>query len=314
MEALVTIILTTLNSERYIGRSIKSCLAQSHPNLELLIVDGGSQDGTLAIVAGYDDERIQLIHQPANSGKLPGAINLGMAQARGAFITWTQDDSWYDPQAIETMLAYLQQRPAVALVYCDYWDVDETGRRLRYQRVNSPDHRLDDDVVRQCFLFRREVYEKIGPQDTRYFPIHEVPWRLRLMQEFTAEPLHVALMDYMVHPHSLTGRIGGWQLQRLVEVALLAEGHITQAEQRRRLARIDLGEAFDQYVLQGQYRAFWRLLLSAGRRDWHKLMNRGVWKMMLFSLLPGRDAFRRRLLADWQTQEAARQQRWLTQT
>ena len=84
---------------------------------------------TLAILETYQDSRIRVIHQPENSGKLPGALNLGMAQAYGEFITWTQDDSWYESEAIETMLAELQKEPDLALVYTDFWIVDEHAER-----------------------------------------------------------------------------------------------------------------------------------------------------------------------------------------
>ncbi len=137
--SFVTIILTTLNSEQFVARSIESCLYQTYENLELLIVDGGSRDSTLDIVASFSDERIRVIHQPDNSGKLPGAINLGMANAVGAFITWTQDDCWYEPNAIQTMVDYLQAHPEIALVYSDYWDVDENEKRLGYQRAEPPE-------------------------------------------------------------------------------------------------------------------------------------------------------------------------------
>ncbi len=63
---LVTIILTTLNSEHYLTVSLESCLHQSYQNIEILVVDGGSTDKTLDIVRGFSDERIRIIHQSNN--------------------------------------------------------------------------------------------------------------------------------------------------------------------------------------------------------------------------------------------------------
>src|SRR4029079_525295 len=98
---LISIVLTTLNSERYLARAVASCLGQTCADLELLIVDGGSTDRTLDIVATITDPRLRLIHQAGNAGKLPGAINLGLAEARGNLLTWAQADCWYEPNAFE---------------------------------------------------------------------------------------------------------------------------------------------------------------------------------------------------------------------
>lgn len=312
----VSILLTTLNGARHVARSIQSCLHQTHRDLELIIVDGGSTDGTLDVVAGFDDPRIRVIHQEGNAGKLPGAINLGMAASRGAFITWTQDDCWYELDAIATMLRFLDDRPEVGLVYADYWDVDAAGRVLRYQRVNDPEamtRDLRDDVVRQCFLFRREVYEVIGPQETRYFPVHEVPWRLRVAERFRLAPLHVPLMSYMVHDASLTGRIGAWELQRLFAGVARDAGLLDRRAQRRRLAEIDLDEAHEAFVLQGDFGAFRRLAFRAIRRSPRSALDRGLGKLLLASFLPLRKRYQASLEAGWRARDAATQRELVEQ-
>lgn len=307
--SLVTIILTTLNSERFLTRSIKSCLNQSHTNLELVVVDGGSQDRTLEIVSQFEDVRIRVIHQQGNAGMLPGAINLGMANARGDYITWAQDDCWYEPNAIETMVQYLDNHVSVALVYTDYWDVDETGARIRYQFVNPPSFMLVDDVIRQCFLMRREVYHKIGPQDTQYFPVHEVPWRMRVANCFEIQQLHIPLMYYTLHPNSLTGRYrSAFEPQYLAAKALFREGYLNDKTYRHRLAKIHIDEAYHEFVLKGNYSAFRRHALVGVWRDLSWLRNRGLWKLAVVSVLPPlRISFRNSLLARWTEEEAANQ-------
>jgi glycosyltransferase involved in cell wall biosynthesis len=305
--ALVSIILTTLDSERFIARSVESCLQQSHRDIELLIVDGGSTDRTLEIVASYADPRIRVMHQQGNAGKLPGALNLGMASARGEFITWTQDDCWYVRDAIQIMAAYLQTHPEVALVYCDYWLVDSFRRRVLYREVNTPEHILDEDVVQQCFLFRRQVYETIGPQDVRYYSVHEVPWRIRIAHRFRVAPLHIPLQYYRLHPRSLTGSFGGYTEQRKMVRAVLAEGHISEAESVRRLAAIDINQAYEAFVRAADYGAFRRYLLAGLAKDWHWARNVGLWKMLCVSWLPQRDSYRRMLYDECEAREAAQQ-------
>lgn len=298
-EPLVTIILTTLNSERYLARSIESCLKQTHSNLELLVVDGGSTDRTLEIVAGYDDPRIHVIHQPENSGKLPGALNLGMANARGELITWTQDDCWYVVDAIQTMVEYLQTHPDIALVYSDYWLVDCTRRQVLYRQVSTLEHVLDEDVVQQCFLFRRAVYETIGPQDEQYYPVHEIPWRIKIARQFNMAPLHAPLQYYTLHSNSLTGRFGGYTLQRQMVQAIRSEGYLNEREATQRLAAIDVHEGYEAFVRYGNYGLSRRRLLSGFLKNWHLALNHGLWKMIGMSLLPQREAYRKEMFERW---------------
>ena len=304
---LVTIILTTLNSEKYVARSIESCLNQTYHQLELLVVDGGSTDRTLEIVASYHDPRVRVVPQPQNSGKLPGAINLGMANARGAYITWTQDDCWYELNAIDIMAKYLAVHPDVALVYTDYWDIDHRGQRIRYQHVNTPDHMLEDDVIRQCFLFRRIVYETIGPQDVKYYSVHEVPWRIKIAKRFKIAPLHIPLQDYMLHAESLTGQFGGWTEQRKMTRALFQEGYFDQRSLNKRLVKIDVDQAYDEFLQKGNYAGFRQFVWSGVRRDPQWLRNIGLMKLIAISLLPGRGRRRSTMYTRWKAETDAQQ-------
>ncbi|NLF01217.1 MAG: glycosyltransferase family 2 protein [Anaerolineales bacterium] len=307
----VTVILTTLNSERYLVRSITSCLEQTYSDFELIVVDGGSTDRTLEIVASFDDPRIRVVHQQENSGKLPGALNLGMAESRGQYITWTQDDCWYERRAIQTMVEYLEAHPDAGLVYTDYWIVDEQGSQTGYHRVRPPELVSTEDVVQVCFLFRRGVYETVGPQDPRYHPVHEVPWRAEVARHFRIAPLHTPLMAYGVHAGSLTGRIGGWELGRMTAQALHDTGTIDAEELVRRLRHIDLDEGYADLVFRGEYASFRRRFLRGAWQDARVRRNLGLWKLFVQSLLPGRERTRGKLEAEWLQREADRQAEWI---
>ena len=305
---LVSIILTTLNSEEHLADSIVSCLSQTQQNVELIVVDGGSTDRTLDIVASYDDPRIRVIHQEQNTGHLPGAINLGMAAARGDYITWTQDDCWYEPNAIEEMVAFLANNSEVGLVYTDYWVEDMFDARTLYFRVRPPEFVMEDDVVQVCFLFRRAVYEVVGPQDVRYHPVHEIPWRIKVARQCGITPLHRPLFHYRLRAGSLTGRLGGHLLQRQVAQAVFDEGHIDRRALARWQARIDVDEAYDLLVRRGDYSAFRRLSLAGVRKDPSWLRNRGLLKQWVLSLLPGQRERQRNAYATAWRAEQERQQ------
>lgn len=296
---LISIILTTLNSERFLALSIESCLKQTYSNIELLIVDGGSTDRTIEIVLSYDDPRIRIIHQLDNAGKLPGALNLGMANAKGDFITWTQDDCWYVMDAMQVMVEYLLEYPEIGLVYSDYWLVDFAQRKTFYRPVNTPDHILDEDVIQQCFLFRRTVYETVGPQDERYYSVHEIPWRIKVVRHFRIAPLHVPLQYYMLHPGSLTGRFGGYTEQRKMAWAIYSEGYISKTEVVRRLAEIDIHQGYEMFVFNGEYMSFRRYFMSGIRKNLRFLRNVGLLKMFILSFTAKREIYRKNLYDEW---------------
>lgn len=297
--SLVSIILTTLNSERFLAQSLESCLRQTHSEIELLVVDGGSTDRTLEIVSLYEDPRIRLIHQPGNLGKLPGAINLGMANSQGEFITWTQSDCWYEPHAIETMLSFVEAHPGIAFVYTDYWEMDESGKRIWLRVARPPEDCLMDDVVGVCFLFRRHVYEELGPQALEHFPVHEVEWGIRVYRKFPIMPLHKPLLNYIVHGGSLTGQIGAWELQRLSARTLLNISVLDQRHYQIRLAQIDVNEAFEAFILRGDFERFWKRSISGILRNPAWLGNRGLLRLFAIYFLPQRETRQKMLAHRW---------------
>ncbi len=120
---LVSIILPTYNGEKYIKKSIESCLNQTYPNIELIIVNDASKDNTAVIVKSFKDSKIKYIKHKYNMG-LPNSLNTGFTNAKGNYLTWTSDDNFYDKKAIEKMLNFLKKKKC-SFVYCDMYKFDE---------------------------------------------------------------------------------------------------------------------------------------------------------------------------------------------
>ncbi len=165
---LVSIVLPTLNGSRFLAASLQSIVRQTYPHWELIIVDGGSTDGTLAIVDGFNDPRIKVVRQSDNTHRLPGALNAGFAQAAGEYYTWTQDDDYFQPEALAVMVTALAASPAVAMVYTGFHFIDEHGHPLREAEVGPPDGLRRSNVVGHCFLYRRAIAEQVGPYDPAF--------------------------------------------------------------------------------------------------------------------------------------------------
>jgi glycosyltransferase involved in cell wall biosynthesis len=218
--SLVSIVLPTYNGARYIAESIQSCLDQTYPHWELIVVDDASTDHTPCLVADFaaQDSRIRLIRHAENK-KLPGALNTGFAQATGQYLTWTSDDNSYRPEALDVMVDFLNRHPDVGIVYADYSIVDEMGHVLRRVHVANPNRLTDKACVDVCFMYRRTVYETIGGYDETLFLVEDYDYWLRASTRFRLQPLHRDLYLYRRHGGSLTDS-RGQQVMRLREQTL----------------------------------------------------------------------------------------------
>lgn len=204
-DPLVSIVLPTYDGARHIRYSVDSIVAQEHQNWELIVVDDGSSDDTPAIVAqmASHEKRIQVIRHDRNRN-LPAALNTGHAAARGQYITWTSDDNAYKPNAIGEMAQYLDARPHIGLVYCDYSFIDEKGTVYEYRTVPEPDALPYFCCVGACFMYRRAVWESAGPYDESLFCCEDYEYWLRISQRFQMAALHKDLYLYRMHEKSLT--------------------------------------------------------------------------------------------------------------
>jgi glycosyltransferase involved in cell wall biosynthesis len=286
--SLVSIVLTTLNGARYIRDSIDSCLKQTYGNIELIVVDGGSTDGTVEIVESYLDEdpRVRLIHQRDNEGKLPGALNLGLFHARGAYLTWTQDDSWYESSALAVLVDCLESRPEIGQAYADWWLIRD-GAAPEHIRTPDPDQlrSMKSDRVGVCFLLRREVREAVGEHTIAAFPSQDYDYRMRIAQLFESERIGAPLYHYRYHEASLTGRLGWRRLAHKDVEIRLQLGITTRRQARLDRAEADIAFAFERFQ-NGIYRGVPGLVGAAMTRDLRYVANRGAWSIVFRSLLP----------------------------
>jgi glycosyltransferase involved in cell wall biosynthesis len=116
----VSVVMPVYNCERYVEEAVRSVLTQTHADLELVVVDDGSSDGTPAILArlAAGDRRLRL-HSQANSGRPSIARNAALARARGACIAFIDGDDVFHPRRLERGLQALARFPEVGLVFSD---------------------------------------------------------------------------------------------------------------------------------------------------------------------------------------------------
>ena len=168
----VSIIMPAYNVAPYIAAAIRSALAQTFTDFELIVVDDGSKDETAEIVTGMarDDDRIRLVQQ-SNRG-LAGARNTALRAARGEMFALLDSDDAWEPEFLAAQVAILEDRPDVDIVTGNGWYLDgpRHGQLARPYPDPRPDPVLasiigDEWSVFIMSVFRRRVYTAIGPFD-----------------------------------------------------------------------------------------------------------------------------------------------------
>ncbi len=203
-----SIVLPVFNGDRYLQQALESCLQQTHSNLEVLVVDDGSTDGTAGIIAeqAARDPRIISIQNDHNLG-LPSALNIGFARAKGEFLTWTSHDNFYESNAIEVLVRYLCTWQDVDLVYTAIRIIDESGNVAPTIKYRPRPWRLPFwNPVGPSFLFRKEVYLTVGDHHTDMEYAEDYEYWVRVAERFRMRRLHLPLYYYRRHGRSMTAR------------------------------------------------------------------------------------------------------------
>ncbi len=204
----VSIVLPTYNGVTYIRRSIESCLNQSFANLELIVVDDGSKEDIASIVGEYSDPRLHYVRHEQNRGIAEG-LNTGFERAVGNYLTWTSDDNYYAPNAIQEMVSFLQTYPQVDFVYAENYIVNEgntTWKGGAVRRNEPPESLAVDNFVGACFLYTRKVYEVTGRYNPKTFLAEDYDYWVRVSGRFKMQRLFRQLYYYRFHKNSLTSK------------------------------------------------------------------------------------------------------------
>jgi len=166
----ISIITPNYNYARYLETTIRSVLLQGYPNLEYIIQDDGSSDGSVDLIRRYEPHLAYWSTEP-NSGQ-PAVINRGMRRSTGSILAYINSDDYYLPGAFEAVALHFHQHPEADLVYGRCWFVDENEQKIgdHLGRLSSLDELLDlwdiwwckRQIVQPESFWRRRIYETVG--------------------------------------------------------------------------------------------------------------------------------------------------------
>jgi glycosyltransferase involved in cell wall biosynthesis len=164
---LVTIVTPSYNQGHFIRATIESVLSQDYPNVEYIVMDGGSTDNTAAVVNEY---RSRLTFISEKDRGQTHAINKGFQQAKGSIVAWLNSDDTYLPGAIRHGVEGCAANPTAGAIYGEGFQIDYDGNIRQRFPYTEPfnlwklTHVLDY-ILQQSVFFRRECVEAVGWAD-----------------------------------------------------------------------------------------------------------------------------------------------------
>lgn len=161
---LVSVVTPSYNAMPFIKDTIESIRSQDYPKIEHIVIDGGSNDGTVEILKGCP--QLRWISEPDRGQS--DALNKGFRLAQGEVIGWLNADDTYRPGAISHAIEYFQAHPDVDLVYTDIQVIDENDQPVRFVKAApfSLEMLLQRNIINQPTVFmRRQVLDTLGGVD-----------------------------------------------------------------------------------------------------------------------------------------------------
>ncbi len=165
----ISVVMPSFNQAGFIERSLNSVINQAYEGLELIVMDGGSSDGTRDILERYSDH-LALWRSEPDAGQ-SDALNKGFQAATGEIFGWLNSDDLYLPGALHYVAQIFAAEPKVDVVYGDWLMLDERERILEHcPALPASRTRLITEGFfcnAQAMFWRRSLHERIGELDTR---------------------------------------------------------------------------------------------------------------------------------------------------
>ncbi|PRX46304.1 glycosyltransferase family 2 protein [Salegentibacter salegens] len=201
---LVSIILPVYNGEKFLDQSIQSCLEQTYVNIELIIVDDCSTDNSYKIAREFQkkDKRVVLIQNTENK-QLPASLNIGHKVAKGSYLTWTSDDNFYEPNAIERMVVEIE-KSGIDITYSNFNIIEENGGFKRKFVFNEGSTILLGNTVGACFLYKKEVFDRNNGYDEELHTVEDYDFWLQASIHSHFNHIPDYLYNFRIHKNSLS--------------------------------------------------------------------------------------------------------------
>lgn len=220
---LVSVVMAAHDAERYLVAAVESILGQTYRDLELIVVDDASTDGTWALLEqlARGNDRMRLLRNERCLRQVV-SLNRGILAAGGRYVAIMDADDVAASERIEKQVGYLEQHPQVGVVGClvEAFDEDTGTHRPSSARTDGSWRDATVVMVHPTMLVRRDLYARHGLYDGRYDDAGDY----ELQSRFASRGVRMAVLDeqlhmYRVHAGSMTSRRRRQQVRTSLRVS-----------------------------------------------------------------------------------------------
>lgn len=222
----ITVITPSYNQGEFIAETIESVLGQEYPELEYLVIDGGSTDGTLDVLKRYEG-RLDWVSEPDRGQS--DAINKGIRKATGDIIAYLNSDDLYDAGALRKVAGYFEAHPGCLWVTGRCGIIDAKGRETRgyiaayknflLRRYGYNILLVTNFISQPATFIRREAFGELGLFDESQHRVMDYEFWLRLGRKYPPGFIDDCLAHFRVHPGSKTSSSFDRTFREELEVA-----------------------------------------------------------------------------------------------
>lgn len=203
----ITIVTPSYNQGQFIEQTILSVIGQNYPNLEYIIIDGGSSDNTVDIIKKYE-QHITYWVSAKDNGQAE-AINRGFARSTGSILAWLNSDDYYLPNTLFTVAQKIRlDTPNILIGNCVH-TVDGTNKIFGSKvdkKHKSSNLLLEDFVIQPSSFWNRITWETVGTLDEKLCYVFDWEWFIRALNKNVTFNSYIDYFSvYRIHKNHKTG-------------------------------------------------------------------------------------------------------------
>jgi glycosyltransferase involved in cell wall biosynthesis len=205
----ITLITPCYNHGEFLEKTITSVLAQDYPNLEYIIIDGGSTDSSIDIIKRYEKHLAHWVSEKDRGQS--HAINKGFRRATGDVLTWLNSDDWLEPGALHCVAKHAMQHPDAGAFVGHGRIVDISGKQIYYREAGELTYEkfcqwLDGgDFLQPSCFFRRSAWNLVEPLDENTHIAFDVDLWLRMAKSnISFQRIDALLSTSLAHERAKT--------------------------------------------------------------------------------------------------------------